>query len=669
MSIRTVHPSEIAAPIDADWDSDWVSATMTRNHLLKDPLCDWLKYNYSRLLIKRPQYTRDVLKALSDSRPIQSFTSFIMGQGIKFEDKVIDLLYSKFGDDMIIRIGGELNARSNTKVLETVDAMNKGIPIIHSGVLHNPENRTYGIPDLLIRSDWLNNITSIKSLNRSEIRRSATLLTDPITQKPPKYHYVVVDVKFSTLHLRSDGIHLLNSGNSPAYKGQLYVYNEALSRIQGYNPKKAYLLGRRWKFSLRGSRYEGENCFDRLGTVDFSGVDFKFIDKTRNAIEWCREVRSEEAEEWKVGKEYFPFERKELYPNMCNRKDYPWRPLKEKIADEIAELTQIWMVGVKHRDIAMSQGIFSWKDERCDVTTLGIAGKKTMPIIEQILNINQPHLEDVYKYPVQPLKIRNNYFDWQNPKIIEFFVDFETISSAMTNFEKLPHNTATELIFMIGVGHINPCTEQWTYRSFTAQSLDDEERICQQFTDYILSESTLYNVDDVVCMHWSHAEESMWSRAQSRNPYAHFASLRGSKRGWTWLDLLKVFKEEPITIRGCLNFGLKSVTEALIKHKLISTSYNKQSSCCDGTGAMVAAWKMYTSNSSRNILDTPEKREIEEYNKVDVKVLYEIVTYLRQNHLEMNASKKRMNSDDSEEILYERRSKRMRKRPQRYINE
>ena len=244
-----VNTVNIYAPDDADW-SQWVSATQTRNYLHNDPVLDWIKINYSPFVTKNPVYTRKVLKAVSSHKSRHNFTEFIMEQGNLFENRVIRLICNKFGANTIKIVGAELNARSSSKVKETLDAMNSGAPFIHGGLLHNPENQTYGIPDLLVRSDWINRLVSIKPLNKTETHIRASRLLTP-SGKIPKYHYRVIDIKFTTLNLRSNGIHLLNSRSFPAYKSQLWIYNEALARVQGYKPSEVYILGRRWRFTSR----------------------------------------------------------------------------------------------------------------------------------------------------------------------------------------------------------------------------------------------------------------------------------------------------------------------------------------------------------------------------------------------------------------------------------
>ena len=510
-----------------------------------------------------------------------------------------------------------------------------GIPIIHSGLLHNPETKTYGIPDLLVRSDWINGICKIDSLDDKEIYIPAPKLRDIGSENisSPKYHYLAMDIKFTTLSLRSDGIHLLNCGSIPAYKSQLYIYNEALALIQGYNPQKAFILGRKWKFTSKGETYKGRRCFDRLGKIDYRGVDIDVNKKTEDAIKWLREVRSEASKSWNI--DDIPLLRSELYPNMSNTYDYPWHETKEQISNNIKELTSLWMVGTKHREIAHNHGVFKWTDKKCTPKKLGICGKFTSRVLSKILEVNRGDSSKTEK--VLPSIINNNLKGWQQRKELEFYVDFETINDVLTDFESLPEVEETSLIFMIGVGYKEPVSGRWMYKCFCVNSLtlEEEGRICQEFSDYICSESALYDVEDPLCVHWAHAEENFWNDAVERHESWGTSFSRGwQSQKWEWFDLLKVFKEEPVVVRGSLGFSLKQISNALRDNDCISSEWDLGSSCLNGRGAMVGAWKAHKESLLRKIdmSTTPQIKEIMKYNEVDVKVLQEIITYLRNNH-------------------------------------
>ena len=114
--------------------------------------------------------------------------------------------------------------------------MADGVAIIDQGVLRDPEHRMYGMPDLLVRSDVL------AELFPEALSSQAAAVAAPDLDIG-NCHYVVVDIKYTTLSLLASG-KLSNSGSPVAYKVQVHVYNRALGRVQGYVPPAAFLLGR-----------------------------------------------------------------------------------------------------------------------------------------------------------------------------------------------------------------------------------------------------------------------------------------------------------------------------------------------------------------------------------------------------------------------------------------
>jgi hypothetical protein len=96
-----------------------------------------------------------------------------------------------------------------------------------------------------------------------------------------------------------------------------------------------------------------------------------------------------------------------------------------------------------------------------------------------------------------------------------------------------------------------------------------------------------------------------------------------------WADLAKLFQNEPIVIKDCFKFGLKAVAKAMRKHGMISTQM--ESECDSGMAAMVNAWNAYRENEDP--VGSDIMKDIAKYNAWDCKMLWEILTYLRANHV------------------------------------
>jgi hypothetical protein len=135
---------------------------------------------------------------------------------------------------------------------------------------------------------------------------------------------------------------------------------------------------------------------------------------------------------------------------------------------------------------------------------------------------------------------------------------------------------------------------------------------------------------DARVLHWSFAEPVNYEKAYES------AKARHPEKGWpdlTWFDLWdKVFRAEPVMVRGAMGFGLKAVAKALHGHGLIETSWGE--SKVDGLGAMVGAWWCDAEARAQGVSmrSIPLMAEITAYNEVDCKVMMEIITVLREGH-------------------------------------
>lgn len=594
----------------------WVSATGIRNYLLGDPILDWLDKYYVDLgfndgTIITDDMKRDMKETVKKER---EKLNILFDNGNIFEKSVLDELQRKYPNDMVI-VGKNFQDVTRTNFEKTVEYMKKGIPIIAQGILFNDKNNTRGMADLLVRSDFINKIFGTDIISDEELISIAT-------------HYRVIDIKWTTLQLCANGKLIRNGDKIAAYKGQLAIYNCALGNAQNYYPTKAYILGHAWKYEKCGDKFHGNSCFDLLGEIDYAGFDKDFIEKTAEAIRWIRNVR-ENGGKWTI----IPPTVSELYPNMSNDKDTPWGKIKEKISKEIDELTQLWMVGPKNRIKGHKNRIFSWSQSGCNAKSLGIEGKKIGPVLNKIIQINQSKDKIL-----EPDIILNNDFDWQNSTHLNFFVDFETVNGC---FMKKPTNiynnhSENNIIFLIGMGFGENKTldknSGWKFSNFKMKHLniESEEHIIDAWMAKIDLEIDSYKKDydeeELIprIFHWGNAEVTSINLANRRH---------GNKwNKWLnkiiWIDLCKIFQNEPIVVKGAFRFKLKDIAKNMYKLKLIESTWDETNGINDGFTAMVDAIEYYknTDENSMNMIN------IESYNETDCKVMWEMIHFLRKRN-------------------------------------
>ncbi len=595
---------ESAARPPADW-SDWVSATALRNHVLSDPLLDWLDlYGSSR------GFTPDTRAPGYDPRT--DFSTFVLGQGRRFEEGIVAHL--KTFATVIHVPRSEDGVRDVERVSDTHQAMVEGSHVIHGGVLWDPDHRAYGSPDLLIRSDVL------LDLFPGVLTEADAAITAPDLGAP--WHYRVVDVKFTTLHLAANG-DLANEGSAPVYKAQLFVYNRALGILQGYEPPLSYLLGRSWE--QRGAR--GTGAVERLAPVPQNGAVANRVpiaDVVEAAADWIRRLRSHGGN-W----ELLPVpSAPELWPHVGNTEDAPWHGVKRVIADELRELTQLWQVSVPGRRKAHAHGLLRWDDPGVTPDLVGVTGPTYSATLQALLDVNRT----TDGAPVRPERVTTAEDEWRPEPVVEFYVDFETVSDLADDLTRLPQRGGQPLVFMIGCGHLE--SEEWVFQQFIAKALteDAESAIIEQWNDHMVQVQRTLAPEQAapLVVHWSSAETSTYLSAYNS------AVARHGEEDWQdlrWFDFLsEVMRKEPVVVRGSLAFGLKSVARALHRHGLIETVWGDGPA--DGLGAMVGAWWAYAEalQAGRPVVEIDLMQEIAKYNEVDCRTMQEIVAYLRAHH-------------------------------------
>lgn len=313
----------------------WVSPSSIKNYMMKDSLLDWiiLKETNGNFFNKHVQ--------LSVYHHEKNEMEKVVDLGIKFENYVFNYLMKKYGDD-VVKLD-DTSFMCNESCERTMDLIKKEIPIIIHGQVRNKINKSHGIPDIIIRSDWINKLFKVVQLQDNESKIKAPLLKG-------NYHYRIIDIKYTTLIFTDDGMHLMNNDLFPAHKAQLAIYTAALGQIQQYIPDKAYILSRAWKYT-DNTHYHGKNQFRLLGHVNFRTEDNHYIDITKKAMDWIKYIKLN----W-MHLSCFPPSIPELYPNMNNKYDYPYHDTKLQIYKKIKE--------TENGDRIHKDNMFSWNKIR-----------------------------------------------------------------------------------------------------------------------------------------------------------------------------------------------------------------------------------------------------------------------------------------------------------------
>jgi len=543
-----------------------------RNYLLDDPLLDWLELygninNIPKKIIKQ-----------------SAFDNFLKVQSNNFEDAIINNFNSNFNVSLV---PNTIDISDRCDI--TINDMRKGEPIIYNGGIFNDNNHIYSIPCLLVRSDYINKI----------FKNSIIEIDNKGCKFSKEWHYIIVHISYSNIHIPNNVI-LNKSKGIKILKGRLYLQNLGLSRIQKYLPNYSLIIAK--KYILKNNIYYQ---LDYTAPVHFNNEE-SIKNKTNSAVDWYKEL-IKNGNKWDINN-------LNIYPNMSNQScENIWDNIKKKIAENNKEITKLWSCGVNERKRALDSNIHEWN--KCNSDILGIKGKRKK-ILDNIIDINNNNT-----ILISPRKLKNTKnINLLKENKLEFYVDFE-----MVNDLHMEH--PYDIIFMIGCLTVyyennKKCIE---YKNFTTDILSKECEIyiINEWITYMDNYKSKYNCKNPKLYHWGNAEKIQFKNIQQYHTGYNLITPN-------FIDMLDIFKSEPIVIKNSFNFGLKNIAETMYKHKMIKTIWDDKN--IDGKEAMVYAWNANDIAIKQNkcMKNIYYMKNIRKYNYYDCKVLEEIADYLRK---------------------------------------
>jgi ribosome-associated toxin RatA of RatAB toxin-antitoxin module len=617
-------------------DNDhWLSATKTKNFALKNTLSDWLDIYYVDLGLNDKNVSADAADKDRRQKQVDQASKdleILFNKGNKFEDNIMDELKKTYINKMaIINTTGRFgNNRDNYQKTKT--AMTNLTPIIGQAVLYNDNNNTFGSADLVVRSDYFNQIFNSQVLTEQEEHIKAPKLK--------QHHYRVIDIKWMNLPLHSRADTLRKVGFIPAYKSQLAIYNCALGNMQGYIPERAYIMGKGWNRTIKKEKKIGSSCFEKLGVIDYNDSDNNVIDTTKNALEWYRDLKEN-------GNKWSPLDKpeeknKNMFPNLCSE-DSKWCGVQKDIAVKTDDPILVCNVGPSERANLHSRGIYTISDPNCNAANMGLNTTSAMERLDYPGNAekidNICYINRDKRYNIFPRKIQYNEGDWQVEYPTDMYFDFETVNVEFVNTQINVHDSLKSsgiMIFMFGVGYIQ--NGVWNYEVFTMDniSMEEEMRCMDRFANFILKKAKELDPEHKCprrLFHWSQAEISNLNQISARynNRWINW------EKEVEFVDMFRVFKKEGLAVKGAYDYSLKSIGNALYKLGKIHTRW-PDSDIANGKNAMFEAAKIYQNKLRKISTDGDQKlfNDIIAYNEIDCKIIWEIVAYLREHHNDLD---------------------------------
>jgi hypothetical protein len=507
---------------------------------------------------------------------VSSF-DYIMDGGKEYEKQVIEQIYLMHDPYSYHILKLDKKDKSLTSLYnETIEAIQScRYDVILDSILMNNDNSTYGYPDLIVSTRWINKY-----------------ITDKIVNDDP-YVYYIIDIKSSSISLINGGLNMSMNKIYDCYKYQVYIYKEALNKIQLHKPKNNYgfILGKNYKYQENGRYVNVFNPFKTMGLIDYNyqpEINVNYEKNISDAINYKRNINKKHAKSVitnmngtihknnkgrngiskGVMSHKDHMSRKGLI-NMKNTYDKNYGHIKKIFAHNSKEITAFYKCGIKQRDIAHKHNIYEYDDKRLTPEKLGFMKNNAY------YNIIKCMLKGMHSKKLITIPKNNNVNNWRTIAPYEFFVDFETYNVQVFGEKDI------NKLYMIGVGYNE--FGLWKYKCFKFDVLpsfnqDYEHKLkelIEDFTNFINSFNILgLDIDDyyknIRLYHWSHIERTLFKKK------INLLCLNDEKYNLPWFDLLMVFRDNknPIIIKNCISFKLKDIIKKLNEYNLLSLKWD-----------------------------------------------------------------------------------------------
>lgn len=675
-------------------NKEWIDVQNIRNALTKNHFLDILEIHGSHFGLKRDD-------EYEGHDAAGSFSVRMMKLSTIFRFHVIGAFARRVGFHNVSCISDRtVHGSASYERIATLKAIQRKEKLIVGAVVGDEERRIRARIPLLIRMD-----VAVKEFG-------IQIPTDTL-EKDPSSIYISMGMKRRQIETYNSKVMRKSSLNK--MQTEMWLWNSLLADAQGCNVRYSLLMGlhpKREKPIEDGARPKDhprdENglhgIFDtriwKVGIIKYSSPLCERGESALNALRWRVNVQ-DYGRDWaedsmkrfqEEGKSccdapdvnpiyalsYFASDVR-LRPNMkcASMYDYPWSAAKQKLAEDLCELTLVSGVSQEAVAKAIANNIpLNYNDEKITTTILGVKSNFTKQSLIKVKPDYQGPL-------VTPSIIPHNQYNWRrlqnfnerkyqtfdkDSALLEmaeertFYVDFELASPDMlypaeqAEFAKQNLNSGLiqharffdtqprkpiqsdmsfdSYIFMIGCGQV--INGEWKHKVFIADDLtvNGESKI---FRDWFLHMYSLIPGDygPPLIYVWG-PEQKLMGKTFSRMKQEDKLMIKEFNQ-YKIVNMLRVVQSSCLSIKGSLSNSVKSVSVSLGKLGLLEDvigrpDLNLVQNGCDAMALGLDSAQIALEKNLPTMALAPKMKFVAVYNEVDCLDIAKIVLYLQKNH-------------------------------------